>query len=1181
MFTSFKIMTRALQDFLSSNLPTLSDDWWEINVIERLSFQQQKIAQEKGFTSIYELDLAALLRVLDQNWFELVDVCKLPREARNWVKELQTIRNKWAHASTDLPISEEYRDVDTLIRLIEVISCDEKSLSDLYGVRDNLLDALAHKNDGTNGSENTVQTYQSGDLPHFQPGQLVTLRSDSNVVLPIMNVKLGGVEPAYEVFESGKVSTYFQSQLQEMGSDSGQGFESCSKEELWASLSATSLSLPSNNSLYSLNSADIDFVPYQYRPAIKIIQAEQPRLLVADEVGVGKTIEAGLILKELSARTTIKSVLIICPKALVAERKWELEMKRFGESFVPLDGKTLRYCLKETEVEGHWPESHTKAILPFSLFDSALLHGEDTKTKRNNGLLELNTPPKFDLIIVDEAHNIRNRNTNLHQGVKFLCDNANAVVFLSATPVQLGSSDLYTLLNVLRPELIIDENSFHSMAVPNKYSNEAIHILREANDGWQENAIAQLKALSQTEWGRMFIRETPLFQEIYDTLSEPSVPDEARVSAIGRLEELNTFSPLINRTRRRDIGEFTVRKPETVSVEFTQEQRAVHDTLLDVVADILKVTHGHQNIRFMMTTIRRQAASCIHGLAPLLNDLLSNKLAQLEIDESYDEDLTSQVSESGIELIEDKVGELLALCENLPSSDPKADVFIQLIREKLALTNRKVLIFTTFRHTINYLEAKLRASGLRFGVIHGGISDQERRGIRNRFSMESSDSESIDILLSSEVGCEGLDFQFCDCLFNYDLPWNPMKVEQRIGRIDRYGQQSEAVAIVNFVTPGTVDADIYERCLVRIGVFKNAIGGCEEILGEISSGILSLAENLSLTRAEVQKQLSQLADNKIRLIAENERLASQQSELFGLSIPSESVGSEELSRFKQELLSPPALKNLINIYLSNVLAENRAYIGSDNEAILSLNAEQRKTLLREHHVDSSKLSVGQREWLSWLSGSSARLSVVFEPKYKNESNILVTLEHPLIQYATQALAPNEKIEAYISLPCEKLPTGRYPFSIYQWHRKGIRSDDTLVVVSESKVLADNLLDLISETMTQEQVEKRLSEAEAKALADLHYKKWSCAQVKHIADNRQLAEVKVQSLTTSHKARCKTIFEQMENANNPKIAKMKQSELIHANTDFQLRLNELQRLGDSGDVHFSELCVGVLVVEDNE
>ena len=86
---------------------------------------------------------------------------------------------------------------------------------------------------------------------------------------------------------------------------------------------------------------------------------------------------------------------------------------------------------------------------------------------------------------------------------------------------------------------------------------------------------------------------------------------------------------------------------------------------------------------------------------------------------------------------------------------------------------------------------------------------------------------ALDVLLSSEVGCEGLDFQFCDFLVNYDLPWNPMRIEQRIGRIDRYGQKSEAVVIVNLITPDTVDADIYERCLMRIGVFQHAIGGNE------------------------------------------------------------------------------------------------------------------------------------------------------------------------------------------------------------------------------------------------------------------------------------------------------------------------------------------------------------------
>src|SRR5205807_4427262 len=103
----------------------------------------------------------------------------------------------------------------------------------------------------------------------------------------------------------------------------------------------------------------------------------------------------------------------------------------------------------------------------------------------------------------------------------------------------------------------------------------------------------------------------------------------------------------------------------------------------------------------------------------------------------------------------------------------------------------------------------------------------QRQQLRHRFSLPQSDPDALDVLLSSEVGCEGLDYQFCDCLVNYDIPWNPMRVEQRIGRIDRYGQKSEKVLIYNFITPGTVDADIYERCLLRIGIFNQALGGSE------------------------------------------------------------------------------------------------------------------------------------------------------------------------------------------------------------------------------------------------------------------------------------------------------------------------------------------------------------------
>ena len=169
-------------------------------------------------------------------------------------------------------------------------------------------------------------------------------------------------------------------------------------------------------------------------------------------------------------------------------------------------------------------------------------------------------------------------------------------------------------------------------------------------------------------------------------------------------------------------------------------------------------------------------------------------------------------------------------------------------------------------------------------MIHGGTPDEERMELRNRFEKPRGDGGSLDLLLFSEIGCEGLDYQFCDCIVNYDLPWNPMRIEQRIGRIDRNGQKSESVAIINLITPGTVDADIYERCLVRIGVFNSALGGGEEILGEITREIKSIAENFSLSEEETRSKLQQLADNKIQLRYKNKRNSNSGRWSFSASI---------------------------------------------------------------------------------------------------------------------------------------------------------------------------------------------------------------------------------------------------------------------------------------------------------
>ncbi|HYT35789.1 MAG TPA: SNF2-related protein [Ktedonobacteraceae bacterium] len=365
-------------------------------------------------------------------------------------------------------------------------------------------------------------------------------------------------ENRYLVFLENTPSTYYASQLQrhELALPS---LSITPLPVFHAYMAALQLNHPGFATLYSLNAARVSFIPYQFRPVLKFIHSDRPRLLIADEVGVGKTIEAGLILRELQARKDVRSVLIICPKPLIAERKWQMEMKRFDEQFIHLDGPTLRECIKETDLDGAWPEQYTKAILPFSLFNQELLSGNVSKKNKRGiiGLLELNPPPHFDLVIVDEAHHLRNTSTAIHQGVRYFCEQAEAVIFLSATPIQMGTNDLYVLLNLLRPDLILDKTSFDHMAEPNRLINHAVEVARANVPDWHQQALEALWAAAETSWGQALLRDNPAFQRLYNVLGVGECNDQERIACIQDMEQLHTFSHLINRTRRRDIGNFT------------------------------------------------------------------------------------------------------------------------------------------------------------------------------------------------------------------------------------------------------------------------------------------------------------------------------------------------------------------------------------------------------------------------------------------------------------------------------------------------------------------------------------------------------------------------------------------------------------------------------------------------
>jgi ERCC4-related helicase len=1190
-----QIATAELARFLGANLTALSTNWWQQHVVERLSFQQQRIAQERSYTTLEQLDFAALLRVLDQNWNDLAGKLNLPTEGRHWVKELQTVRNKWAHLSAvAVPPSDIYRDADTLGRLLKLVGASPESLAAVEKAQAAALRDLAVQTARTEAPAAQAPTTRavpepsdtpsaprtaaaSPPAPLFKAGDLVALRSNPAVVMPIIEVVAGAGEYRYRVFQNNTRGIFYESQLQAAAVPDDTP-TILSADELRGYLTALQLRSPSTAHLYSLRSGRVIYVPYQYRPALKLIRADRPRLLIADEVGVGKTIEAGLIIKELRARMDLASVLIICPKPLVAERKWAMEMKRFDEQFTALNGPALRHCLRETHLDGEWPEQYAKAILPFSLFDWDLLIGRAAGRGRSKelGLLHLDPPPKFDLVIVDEAHHIRNSETCVHQAVRYFCDNAQAVLFLSATPVQLGSEDLFVLLNVLRPDLVIDPASFALMAEPNRHINAAVQQCRRAQRGWPGEARAHLARAAHTEWGRLFLREAPSFQQVYDRLAEESLSDADRVGLVRTIEEFYTFSSLINRTRRRDIGEFTTRKPETYAIEFTPAQRALHDDLLAVIARILAHCHGEQNVKFMMTTIRRQAASCLYGLAPLLRDILGGKLEQLEVMETGEGD-----RESDLGFVAEARGDIAALLErakHLDPHDPKVEAFLRVLRDKQQLPNNKALVFSTFRHTLAYLAERVQGAGMRYGLIHGGVPDEARAELRSRFSLPREHPDALDVLLSSEVGCEGLDFQFCDFLVNYDLPWNPMRIEQRIGRIDRYGQQSPTVAIANFITPGTVDAEIYDRCLWRIGVFEHAVGGTEEILGQITQKLHEIAERFDLTPEECNRRLQQLADNSIREIAEEQALEAAQVELLGLNVPN-AAWRQELAEAESQWLSPLALERCVRLYLGQRLGMNQDYLlGEKALKTLRLGQDARSGLLEDFKQLGRTTESAAREWEKWLRGGVPTLAVTFDQATAAATPKAAHLAagHPLIQQAARGLQLREPAYTALTVACADVPAGEYRFGVYHWRKQGVKPDETLVAVAAHPGLEARLLALLQTATTREDADLP-DMAEFAALDARHHALWRPAQADHSAANQQIVAQRIQSLKASHGARRAIIEDQFARATDQRIRIMKQSELARAEADFARRMQELEQAANSGDIHAAAVLFGTISI----
>jgi ATP-dependent helicase HepA len=1028
---------------------------------------------------------------------------------------------------------------------------------------------------------------RKGLVVPFSLGQVVAVRADRSRVGPVVDV-LPAIDSVsrYRVFHSpGHMRDYAEDQL--VAVEEAQppaGSYLLRADEFQTALAAVRLAHPISDHVYALRAARIQFIPFQFRPLLRMLRADQPRLLIADEVGVGKTIEAGLILKELSVRQTLDRVLIACPKALTY--KWQQEMRRFDEYFEILTAERLRYCLREAHLEGAWPTEYRRSIVHYELLRlDPYLHGADDGRRRRHGLLELDPAPAFDLVIADEAHHLRTPGSNIHEAAEFLSQVSEALLLLSATPVQLGVENLFTLLALLRPDLFTDPQNFERALEPNRYLTRAIRLLRTGETEGEARVVAQqhLEDVARTNWGRTVIAIDPGFEAVRQRLNDPSpLSDRERVEAARTLEELHTLAHIMNRTRRRDIGRFTIREPHTVAVDFTSAQRAAYDRILELRRDQLLEEHDPFVVRLLLDTLQRQAASCLPALLQLLTSEGDDVEFTDDPEAATDEGATPRLRRHPLQ----GHPELVTLAEAAADDDPKFDQLRRLVLDTVGGTGPgKILVFSFFLHTLGYLAQRLEGCGVRVGLVTGKVDDFERQVQRDRFRLPRSDPEALDVLLSSEVGCEGLDYEFCDRLVNYDIPWNPMRIEQRIGRIDRFGQQADKVLIFNFITPGTVEERVFFRCYERLGIFRETIGEIEAVLGDLTQQLNEIALDHALTPEQTAERTRQLADNALRLRAETETFEASSRELLGWD---ESL-MQDLAEVQDtgHTVAPAQILELVRSLLAR--ADVGGSISGSPSGILQIRCPRtgRGALVAmlEDPPEGADPRLVQK-LRHWLDSESASLTATTDQATAvTERQVeFLTASHPLTRLAVREFAPGQGkiLSAHLSVNTSALPHGDFIFALELWETIAARPEMRTIAVAVDEAtgqatpeVESQLLTLLAEAQAHEP--GRPVEAGDTLELDVRAERLRRQALDTaVAANAVIIGRQRSSLDAHHQLRAMRVTERLHDAQEPRIVRMLTAQQRRVDADYRRRLAALDARAEV-DIVPQRIAVGRLEI----
>ena len=804
------------------------------------------------------------------------------------------------------------------------------------------------------------------------------------------------------------------------------------------------------NLVYAMGITNTDFYSHQYRPLLTLLDSPATGLLIADEVGLGKTIEAGLIWTEFRARFDFRRLVVVCPAML--REKWRDELRnRFGIDPQIVDAAGLLHELQRpthTLGEGKaWIISFNGARPP-----KLWQYSAPEEEKKSGGVrwhladfLYENSEeePLIDLVIFDEAHYMRNRETATWRLGHLLRDVSQFQLMLSATPINLKNMDLYNLLNLLDVDHIGSPFDFERLLDANKPLVEArdtvLDLHSKASDvAFRLEAAAQQPILSESKQLRTLLENLPTDDQLSDR--------KYRADLAGTLERLNLLSHVVTRTRKRDVQKRRiVRDVRREAIPMSRTEKDLYD-LVTATTRQYAIRNGISD-GFLLATPQRQVTSCPAAVARAWQnggEELDRLIEDSEIEGSEAED-------------RDGVGPLKALLQavipstieidTLEQSDSKFARFMQVAGEFLIENPaEKLIVFTTYRPTARYLVDRLQAEGIPSTLIWGKIhaTSTTKQEVIEQFR----DSRSLRVLVSTEVAAEGVDLQFCKVLVNYDLPWNPTRIEQRIGRIDRLGQKAEIIHIWNLYFEETIDARIVSRLLSRLRVFEEALGEAEAVVGEVVRRLESDLLNRPLTPAEEEVRIGRAALALENLRNQREELERNAPHMMahGQHVIERIEAAKELARRVTEA----DLRVYVRDYLTDYCPGHQFLQDAEDRNLVTVQLPADVTsrfadyLRDEGLLGKTALDRGQPSRLRFLNRISA------QNRYSEE---VLHQFHPLVRFITHDL--RQRDEHFYRLAAvevlgaqgDAFRKGDYAFCVRSWVFKGVREDEVMSVAT--------------------------------------------------------------------------------------------------------------------------------------